>query len=145
MDFAILGPVEVIRDGIAMPIGGAGRRTVLARLLIDAGRTVATDSIIEDVWNGQPPATAHKTLQKYISELRKTIGPHRLVTTANGYRLDAEDLDVRRFEALIADGAYEDALALWRGTPLADIDAPFVVPERTRLEDLRLVAVEGRF
>ena len=74
MQFAILGPLEVTDEGARVPLGGQRQRAVLARLLVDAGRVVSVDRLIDDVWNSRPPATAHKTLQKYVSELRKALG-----------------------------------------------------------------------
>ena len=148
MQFAILGPLEVTREGGRVPLGGQRQRAVLARLLLDVGRVVSVDRLIDDVWNGRPPATAQKTLQKYVSELRKALGPGVLRTEGGGYVLavDCDALDVTRFERLIDARDFDAALALWRGDVLVDLsELAFVVPEHARLDALRLAAVEGRF
>ena len=147
MHYAILGPLEVVRDGEAVPLGGMRQRAVLARLLVDAGRVVPVDRLVDDVWDGLPPATAHKTLQKYVSELRKVLGQCAVRTSGGGYVVDVDDgeLDSRDFERLADARNWDAALALWRGDVLADVgDLAFVLPERTRLESLRLAAVEGQ-
>jgi len=147
MRFGILGPLEVSRDGTAVPLGGARQRAVLARLLVDVGRVVSADRLVEDVWDGRPPTTAAKTLQKYVSELRKGLPRQALRTAGRGYVLDVDPdlVDARRFERLVHQQDFGAALALWRGEVLADLgELGFVVPERSRLDELRLVALEGR-
>jgi predicted ATPase/DNA-binding SARP family transcriptional activator len=147
MDFGILGPLRAVRDGALLPLGGPRQRAVLARLLLDPGRVVPVDVLIDDVWCGDPPPTATKTLQKYVSELRKSLGPSLVQTSGRGYSIDIDDgaVDARRFELLLSAGDYEDALSLWRGEPLADLpDVAFAVVERSRLNELRLVAAERR-
>ncbi len=101
--------------------------------------------LAEDVWDGAPPETATKTLQKYVWALRRALGPALLRTTAGGYALDADDdaLDSRRFKRLLASGETAAALDLWRGPALADLpDLAFTAAERSRLEELRIVALE---
>ena len=75
MEFGFLGPLTAVRDGTSLPLGGPRQRAVLARLLLDPGRVVPVDVLINDVWGGEPPETAAKTLQKYVSQLRKSLGP----------------------------------------------------------------------
>ena len=155
MEFRILGSLEVVEAGTPLPLGGHRQRAVLARLLIDANRVVPTDSLIDALWGDDPPATSVKTLQKYVSELRKVLGSH-LRTDPAGYMVTAGDLDASHLERLVADarrarsagdmeGAaakLETARALWRGPVLADFDEPFVTPERARLDELRVAAAE---
>jgi predicted ATPase/DNA-binding SARP family transcriptional activator len=146
MQFAILGPLEVHHQTGRVPLGGLRQRAVLARLLLDAGRVVPAERLVDDVWEGRPPATATKTLQKYVSELRKALPDPVLRTSGGGYVLDIDhdDLDARRFERLVAGEQYDVALALWRGELLADLAGiAFVAPERARLDELRLVATEA--
>ena len=104
-----------------------------------------------------PPATCAKSIQVYVSRLRKQLGDQRLATQAPGYVLQVEpsELDLARFEQL-ADEArrgdprtaarkLRDALALWRGSPLADLAyEPFAQPEIARLEELRMAVLEQR-
>ena len=147
MRFGILGPLEVVRDGVRIPLGGVRRRAVMARLLLDARHVVTADRLIDAVWAERPPATARKTLQKYVFELRGVLAEPILRTTPGGYVLDVddEDLDVRAFERMVEQSEFAAALALWRGEVLADLgDIGFVVAERTRLDELRLAAWQGR-
>ena len=161
LEFRMLGPLEVVHAGRAQPLGGPRQRAVLARLLVDAGRVVPTGTLIDDVWAGAPPATAAKTLQRYVWQLRRTLhDPEVLVTRSGGYQLDPgeAELDAHRFQRLLATAgetrslgdhagavaAWREALALWRGEVLADLpDASFAAPERARLDDLRLAALES--
>ena len=147
VEFGLLGPLRAVRDGTPLPLGGPRQRAVLARLLLDPARVVPVGVLIDDVWGGDPPETATKTLQKYVSELRKILGPNVVLTSGHGYSVDVEagSVDARRFEGLLAAGDFDGALALWRGEALADLpDVLFVVAERSRLQELRLVAVERR-
>ena len=147
MRFGILGPLEVVRDGVRLNLGGVRRRALLARLLLDARHLVTAERLIDAIWEERPPATAHKTLQKYVFELRGVLAESVLRTVPGGYVLDVddEDLDVRRFERLVKQSEFARALALWRGEVLADLgDIGFAVAERTRLDELRLAAWQGR-
>jgi predicted ATPase/DNA-binding SARP family transcriptional activator len=144
ISYGLLGPLEAVRDGRPLPLGGPRQRAVLARLLLASGRAVPAAALADDVWGGCPPPSAAKTLQKYVSELRQVLGPGELRSVGRGYAL-AGDVDVLRFERLLAAGESERALALWRGEALGDLpDVPFVTAEQARLEELRLVAVERR-
>ena len=126
LEFRILGPLEVSVDGAARPLGGARQRAVLARLLVDVGRVVTADRLVEDVWDGRPPITAAKTLQKYVSELRKVLPAQPLRTAGRGYVLDVEPelVDARRFERLVRQREFEadrvGAEILGRPMPLAN-------------------------
>ena len=161
MEFRILGPLEVELNGRLLALGAAKHRVVLAVLLLSANRTVSRDRLVDAVWGDEPPNTASTALQVYVSGLRKTLGAERIETVPPGYRLVAEEgsVDLERFERLVRAGSAElaagnpleaarllrEAQALWRGEPLADLDAvPFVASERLRLEELRMGAVEER-
>ena len=160
-EFSILGPFEVVAEGHAVRLGGPKQAALLAVLLLGRGEVQSSDRLIDLLWGERPPATAAKTLQVYVSNLRKLIGPEAIETSGRGYRLvvAAEDLDADRFEALAsqgrralsegdaatARGLMGSALSLWRGEPLADFAyAPFAQPEIVRLGEARLAAVEGR-
>jgi class 3 adenylate cyclase len=162
MRFGILGPFEVADDrGRPVALGGPRQRAVLAILLLHANGVVPRDRLIEELWGADAPATAIKTIQVYVSNLRKAIGDGVLLTRAGGYVLRSapEEIDVARFEALVAEGrgalvAGDDrgaarslraALALWRGAPLVDFayDA-FAQGEIARLEEARWAALEDR-
>jgi DNA-binding SARP family transcriptional activator len=157
MEFRILGPLEVIEDGHALPLGGTKPRALLACLLLRANQVVSMDRLIEELWPDAAPRTAAKTIQVYVWKLRKELGEGRLVTRPPGYllRVDSSELDLTRFEALLEEARGVDpkraaehlceALTLWRGQPLADLAyEPFAQTDIARLEELRLAALEER-
>jgi YVTN family beta-propeller protein len=161
MEYRILGPLEVLDDGRQLALGGTRQRALLASLLLHANEVVSTDRLVEDVWGENPPETGPKALQVAVSQLRKTLQPSadgRLATRAPGYVLQVEpgELDRDRFERLVAEGARErdaekraaslrEALALWRGPPLADLAyESFAQPAIAHLEEERLAALEER-
>jgi DNA-binding SARP family transcriptional activator len=157
LEFRILGPTEVWDDGTQLQLGGPKQRAVLALLLLDAGRVVSTDRLIDLLWGEQPPATAPTSLQNFVSQLRKLLGPDVLTTKPPGYRLEIapEQLDVERFRRLVEAAKQgspderasrlREALALWHGPPLADLAfEAFAQNEIARLEELRLAALEDQ-
>jgi DNA-binding SARP family transcriptional activator len=161
MDFRILGPLEV-RDGDReVRLRGGKQRALLALLLVNANRTLAIDRIVDDLWGEDVPETATKMVQVYVSRLRKALPDGALHTRPPGYALqvEADQVDLRRFERLVADaraaleagraeGAsreFRAALELWRGPALAEFASePFALAEEARLEELRVSALEGR-
>jgi DNA-binding SARP family transcriptional activator len=167
--FSVLGTVALECGGEAVELGTPKQRALLARLLLDVGRPVSVDRLIEDLWGGAPPARATASLQAYVSNLRRILEPDRpprtaaavLVTQPPGYALHVppESVDAVRFAALLAtarqqldagdpagaEAASGEALGLWRGPALADVaDEPFAAAEAARLEELRIVAEETR-
>ncbi|MEU5883525.1 BTAD domain-containing putative transcriptional regulator [Spirillospora sp. NPDC047279] len=157
MRFGILGPVEARRDGEPVAVGGPRVRALLAMLLLDAGRLVGNERLIDGLYGEEPPAGAANALQSQVSRLRRGLGSADLVEGhAAGYRLvvDPEDVDAHRFERLAregrqalgrgdhagAAGALREAAGLWRGPALADV--PFAGARAARLEELRAGAVE---
>ena len=147
MQLRLLGSVEASVEGRALPLGAAKQRAVLAMLALRPGRPVSADELMEGLWGEHPPATAAKMVQQYVSHLRRLLdaGP-AIVTRGRGYelRIAPDDVDACRFERLIAEGAAREALALWRGPPLADIaDEPFAASAIRRLEELWFAATEA--
>ncbi len=152
--FRVLGPLEVEH---APALGGPKPRTLLARLLLEANRVVSYDELIDAVWPEAPPERARHTLQVYVSSLRRALGADRIRAHRSGYsvQVEADELDLSRFERLAADGRRRlragdpmeahsrlaEALSLWRGPALADI-RPGLEPDRERLEEMRFAAVE---
>jgi predicted ATPase/DNA-binding SARP family transcriptional activator len=117
---------------------------LLALLLIRRG-DVHRDVLVDALWGEDPPAGVHNTLQVYVSRLRRELGAGAIVTTSSGYRLAPIEVDADRFEALLAVGAFEDALSLWRGPAFGDLRyEAFAQAEAGRLDELRLACVEGR-
>ena len=147
VEFRILGPLELVEDGRPVDVGGAKQRTLLAVLPLHRNRLVSTDELIDALWGERPPETAQKALQVYVSQLRKTLGKDRVLTRPRGYELvvGRGQLDADRFNTLASEGKLDEALALWRGQPLADLAyEPFAQTEIARLDELRLAVVERR-
>ena len=162
MELRILGPLEVWTDGGRKLDLTGKQRALLAVLVLHANEAVSTDRLIDALWGAEPPDTAGKALQVYVSRLRKLLEPEGkalLVTQPPGYGLDLEghELDLRRFERLRADAGQamvdgdpakaeaqlREALSLWRGPPLADFAfEPFAQNEIARLDELHLAALE---
>ena len=147
LDFRVLGPLEVLADGESVELGGQKQRVLLAILLLEANRVVASDRLIDALWEEEPPETAQKALQVYVSQLRKLLGKERLETRAPGYllRVEVGELDLERFRELYAAGRHVEALSLWRGAPLAEFGSQrFARSEIARLDELRLTCLEDR-
>ena len=157
LEFRILGPLEVLDGEEVLHLGGQKQRALLAILLLDPNRVVSTDRIVDALWGEEPPRTAATSLQNFVSQLRKLLGPETLVTKPPGYelRLAGEQLDLQRFRRLVDEARGEPpeeraerlqlALALWRGPPLADLGfESFAQSEIARLEESRLAVVEDR-
>ena len=147
MDFRILGPLEVLDDGHAVALGGSKRKAVLAALLLRANEVVPSDRLIDELWVDDPPARAANALQVHISGLRKALGKERVETKAPGYVLHvaADELDLERFKQARSEGRLEDALSLWRGSPLADLAyEEFAQGTIAELEELRIACAEDR-
>jgi DNA-binding SARP family transcriptional activator len=157
MHFRLLGPLEVAEQDRALELGGIKQRSLLAILLLHAGEVVASDRLIAELWGETPPATAAKSVQTYVLRLRRELGAERVTTRAHGYVLNVgpDELDLALFERLRGEARraeptraaqkLRDALALWRGPPLADLAyEPFAQTEIARLEELRLAALEER-
>jgi DNA-binding SARP family transcriptional activator len=146
MEFRVLGPLEVRRGGESVALGGAKQRALLALLVLNANRVVPRDHLVDELWGEEPPDTAVATVQVYVSRLRKLLGSETLVTRPGGYLLQVPSgrVDAEQFERLRAEGRPAEALALWRGPPLAELSEPFARAEAARLDDLRLATLEER-
>lgn len=159
LDFRILGPFEV-RDGNGpRALGGTRQRSVLALLLVHAGEVMSADRLIEALWGERAPADAPMALQAHVSRLRRALEPHAvIVTRPPGYVVDpGPRLDADRFAALReagrgalaaadfagAEAHLAEALGLWRGRALADLeDAPWAQDAARHLEEARFSALE---
>lgn len=140
LEFRVLGPVEVVRDGAPVALGRGMLIDLLAALLVSANRVILADDLVDMVWHTRSPAHPRAALHNGIARLRRVIDGDQIETLAQGYRFhaDAEHLDVLRFEELIAEAeqaasapdaerALTQALALWRGTPLGNVDSPVLL------------------
>lgn len=169
MYFRLLGPLEAEIDGSTLTLRSAKQRAVLTALLAAANDLVPMDRLIDWSWPRRPPKAAEAVVQAHVSRLRRAIEPHRpawapprvLIYRAPGYllRVEPEQLDTLIFERMVVHGraALEAddapraaavlgrALALWRGTPLADVSMVDAAQSTiARLEALRLSAIVAR-
>jgi DNA-binding SARP family transcriptional activator len=158
LEFELLGPLRVVDAGRDVTPARPKQRALLTMLLLHREEIVRGAQLIEALWGEEPPGTAQTALHGHISALRKLIGADRIRTRPPGYllQLSADELDVARFESLVAQARERDdpderstclreALALWHGEPLADLRyEAFAEREIARLEELRLAAVEDR-
>src|SRR5262245_116778 len=155
----LLGSVEALVDGQSLSLGGSKQRSVVAMLALRANTTLSGDELLDGLWGEDPPASAAKMVQLYVSRLRKAFAGSRaeaeILTRGRGYelRVPAGAVDALRFEQLVEEAAREPsgaanglaatALELWRGAPLANVASePFAGPEIGRLEELRMRALE---
>jgi DNA-binding SARP family transcriptional activator/ABC-type transport system substrate-binding protein/streptogramin lyase len=165
VEFRLLGPLEVCRDGEQLVLGGPRRRAVLAVLLLHANEVVPRGRLLADVWGERAPGSEH-SLDVHISRLRKTLTPDGgegevLIRRGGGYllRIEADSLDLVRFEQQTEAGEralmegrpaeaarlLSEGLGLWRGEPLAEFsDEAFARAEVGRLRERRLAALEAR-
>jgi DNA-binding SARP family transcriptional activator/ABC-type glycerol-3-phosphate transport system substrate-binding protein len=160
MEIRVLGPLAVLEGDRHLALGGRRQRSVLAGLVVHAGTPVSTLRLLDTVWGPAPPPTARKSLQTYVSRLRRSLGDGLLVSVAGGYVLQVgpDQLDAARFEQLADRGrdllstdpaaawpTLTDALGLWRGVPLSDIEPEGDVPAYVaRLHEARLTTIEDR-
>ncbi|WP_214107124.1 AfsR/SARP family transcriptional regulator [Acrocarpospora catenulata] len=167
--FGVLGQLRAEVDGRPVDMGPPLQRAVITRLICAGEHVVSTDRFIDDLWQGQPPARALSALQVYVSNLRRVLEPERaprtpatvLVSAPPGYRLqlDADAVDAWRFPKLVeaavallgegepakAQQVLDEALALWKGPAFAEFaDEDWAAPEASRLEEMRIMAVEYR-
>ena len=153
VEYRVLGPLEVLRDGVRVPVPAGRGRVLLATLLLRPNRFVSVDELVERLWDGEPPTLdrAHKTLQMVVRRLRMALGDANCVRTATGGYLaevDQERLDLTRFRQLAAEGEFGAALAHWRGEVASNVasrhlhreDVPPLVEERLVVHGRRIEA-----
>ncbi|MFD3587666.1 BTAD domain-containing putative transcriptional regulator [Streptomyces sp. NPDC058683] len=164
--FVVLGAVQVLRNGVALPTRSPQQQALLTALLLRSGRAASAHELISAVWGEEPPDSALSTLRTYAWRLRQIMeedraAPKLLVSLRDGYQLtvppasvDAVRAEVLAAEALRARDAgretecgslLNEALALWQGEPLAGVPGPFAEQQRSRLSALRLTLREQRF
>jgi DNA-binding SARP family transcriptional activator/tetratricopeptide (TPR) repeat protein len=159
VEFRLLGPVEAWARSRRLDLGPPQQRAVLAALLMDAGRLVMADTLIDRVWDQRPPAGARRALHVHIARIRQALrqenaagAPPALLHRSGGYQLDVDvDLvDWHRFRHLTGTAAQDrlaesdrarllrEALGLWRGTPLADVAGDWAARTRENCRQQRL-------
>jgi predicted ATPase/DNA-binding SARP family transcriptional activator len=159
VEFRILGPLEAVAADEKLRLGGPKQRALLALLLLRRNEVVPRERLVDAIWGEEPPGSASNSLQVYVHGLRRVLGAERIERNGSGYRVNVEpdELDLERFERLVrrakealdarpADAADDlrEALALWRGEPLADLAGEPVAAEAGGLEEVRLGALELR-
>jgi DNA-binding SARP family transcriptional activator len=162
VELRLLGALEVFDDdGVGVRLSGAKLRGLVAALALRPGQVVSAERLIEELWGEEPKATAANSLQGLVSKLRRALPAGVVVTRAPGYVLDmpGESVDVGRFERLVADGrkalaageattaaaTLREALALWRGPPLAEfVYDEFAQSAIARLGEERAAVLEDR-
>ena len=162
MEIQVLGPVELRDKGVAVPVGGPRQRRLLAALVVNAGKVVSVDRLIDAVWAGEePPEQAANTMRTYVSRLRATLGDGLIQKRDPGYSLvaDPELVDATRFERLLAAAhsrleagdateakvRLDEALALWNGPAYDEFASEsWAWADAARLEELRLSVREDR-
>lgn len=158
-EFRVLGPLKVFQDGVELQICANRELAILASLVLNAGRVVSVDRLIEAVWAGSAPQSAGRQIAICVSRLRRILGGGVIETSSPGYllRAGAENIDWLRFKAMVGQARGEaaagpggreaavrllrEALALWRGTPFEDIRG--LRYDVARMEESRLEAVEA--
>ena len=159
----MLGPLAAYDGDEEIALGGPKQRTVLALVLVNANKVVSTDRLIDELYGGEPPDAARKSLQSYVANLRKALNKHHELLQGRppGYVLevDSSHVDALAFERLVhqartmlendpaaARDRLTEALAQWYGAPLIDVadEAPSLRQEVVRLRELRLSAIEDR-
>lgn len=165
LEFRLLGPIEVRCGDGTIALGGAKPRALLAALVLEHGHVVSANRLVDVVWPQDPPGSARALIQTYVSSLRKSFAAHGfseiIDTRPPGYmvRLDSGTVDVDLFTDLVerartAGKAGDDAksamflreaLMLWRGPALSDLEATPLGPDARRLDELRLAALEESF
>ena len=165
MEFGILGPLEARANDHLLPIRGGKQKALLAILLLNANQVVSSNRLADELWPDEAPESGLNALQARLSQLRKSLYatgvPQPIVTRAPGYliQIEPDELDLLRFERLTAQAGsalrkndaetaadrFRQALALWRGPPLADLEHErFAQAAIVRLEELRMSALAQR-
>jgi SARP family transcriptional regulator, regulator of embCAB operon len=162
ISFRVLGPLAAERDGQPVQLGGLNKRVLLAMLLLNAGRVVSVERLVDGLWDEDPPSTAVNSLQVLVSQLRRALADGTgvaIVTRPPGYLLEPgpAQIDLAHFESLVSSAhqqvqegrtqqaadSFDRALALWEGPPLADLGSGrFAESARSYLEERRLGALE---
>ena len=169
MQINVLGPIEVVRDGRPVRLSGQRQRALLAALVLEHGKVVSVDRLVDALWDARPPMTARAKVQAHVCALRQVAGGAGddggeragwLLTRPPGYLLSTArvGLDLTEFEALsrlgdaaagrgepmAASALFGRALGMFRGTSFADVVSPLIRAAGQAIEDRRLLMVEAK-
>ncbi len=159
LEYRILGPLQILRDGVEVALSAPKVKAVALVLLLNPNEVISADVLVDALWGDHPPDSARKLVQVYVSQLRAGLGADAIQTVGQGYRIRVAPmgLDAARFDRMRRDGRgaltsgnaelalalARRALALWRGPALADVaDEPYAAVEAARLDELRLECAE---
>ena len=158
---SLLGPLEVQAEAGEVTLGAAKERSLVAALALSPGVVLSPDSLVAALWGEAPPVSARKTLQTYVSNVRRTLGADLVGTDPAGYvlRVAPDDVDVTRFRSLVREGedalrcgaaargreVLAEAISLWRGDPFPGVGPHTgLAGEAVRLREEYLTALEAR-
>ncbi|MBM2623648.1 winged helix-turn-helix domain-containing protein [Actinoplanes sp. LDG1-06] len=160
LTFGVLGPLEIRAAGELVAVKAPKQRALVASLVLRAGRVCSLVELYAAIWGDEPPADPKAAVHNYVRRLRGVLGEEAIETTPGGYRLmiDPQQVDLFRFRALVTEARRQptedpaaesetlrQALALWRGAPLADVQSEYLQRyELSGLIEERLAAVEQR-
>ncbi|MBG0566351.1 AfsR/SARP family transcriptional regulator [Actinoplanes aureus] len=161
LTFGVLGPLEIRAGGELITVKAPKQRALVASLVLRAGRNSSLAELYAALWGDEQPADPKAAVHNYVRRLRRLLGEDAIETTSSGYRLaiDPQQVDLHRFRALVAEArlhrraedpaaeseTLRQALALWRGAPLADVHSDYLQRyELSGLTEERLAAVERR-
>jgi DNA-binding SARP family transcriptional activator len=157
VEFRILGPLQILDGDTPIEITGAKQQAVLTMLILRANEMIGSERLIDELWGEQAPRNATGALYNHVSRLRKALGPDLIARREWGYvlRTPPESIDLRRFEAMVSEAEQlparqraarlAEALALWRGPPLAGLESEAALQrEIARLEEIRVATIERR-
>jgi DNA-binding SARP family transcriptional activator len=158
--FTVLGPVRAWRDSVEVMLGTIQQRATLAVLLLNGNTHVSVDELVGALWGADPPRSAGRVIRTYVYRLRKALQSPVIESVGGGYlvRVTTSTLDLAAFRQARTDAdtarrdgdpetaaaRLREALALWQGQPLADIQGPYAEAQRDNLARLRQAAVESR-
>jgi DNA-binding SARP family transcriptional activator/tetratricopeptide (TPR) repeat protein len=158
--FTVLGPVRAWRDSVEVMLGTIQQRATLAVLLLNGNTHVSVDELVDALWGADPPRSAGRVIRTYVYRLRKALQSPVIESVGGGYlvRVTTSTLDLAAFRQARTDAdtarrdgdpetaatRLREALALWQGQPLADIQGPYAEAQRENLARLRQAAVESR-
>ncbi|EPD63539.1 hypothetical protein HMPREF1211_02666 [Streptomyces sp. HGB0020] len=161
VQFSVLGPVRLHRQGVEAGAGQPRQCAVLASLLLRAGRPVSLSKLVEDVWGDEAPPSAIGSVRTYVYRLRQALGEQSdsfVHLVDGGYRLHIQPdaLDLNRFKETAARARQArssgdlrsaarlltEGLEMWKGVALAGVPGPFADQQRSVLGELRLACAE---
>lgn len=156
----VLGPLMVCRYGRQVHLGRGRLRAVVGLLALHADTGLHRAAIVDALWPDSPPASAVAMVQSYVSRIRRLLDLRNgwLDTTGSTYRLrlGADELDLGSFRMLVhrardahtagafdaASEWYDEALGLWRGDVVADVDVLRAHPVVACLDPERGAVIE---